>query len=535
MDGSVLTLAPEIIAWAEGILIQPNGAHAGRPFQFTPRQLRFTLWWYAVDDDGCWLFQHGARRLAKGSGKSPFAAVLALCEFCGPVRVKDIDHARRIVVGEPFLMPWVQIAATAESQTGITMRMVRAFAPKGSPIVAQYQLDPGRVSYYRLPEGKLEVISSSPTAAEGAEPSLIIADETEHWKPNNNGTELASTLLDNLAKSGSRMLETSNAWVPGQDSVAESTWDAWVLQEEGQVVSAAGRILYDAVISRPDLDWHDEDAVRADMQRIYADAWWQSLDGVMKRVFSPKSRLSDSKRKYGNRPEVAEDAWIEPESLSALRNPKRVVADGESIAMFFDGSKTRDATALTGCCMSDGHVFRIGLWEPKARHDRRTDQVVLDEVNPAEVDLAVRRAREKYDVVGFFGDVKEWESYVQIAWPDLFGDELLVDAQTGGKNPQKIAWDMRGRTYDFTLACELTEAEIADGGFTLDDRIGRHLINARRRPNQYGVSIGKKSRDSPDKIDEAVCVIGARMVRRLVLKSPRWKKRRKKTGRVAFI
>jgi hypothetical protein len=53
----------------------------------------------------------------------------------------------------------------------------------------------------------------------------------------------------------------------------------------------------------------------------------------------------------------------------------------------------------------------------------------------------------------------------------------------------------------------------------------RHVTNARRRPNRYGVSIGKESPDSPNKIDAAVCVIGARMVRRRLLASPEWQKR----------
>jgi hypothetical protein len=540
VDGSVLTLAPQIVHWAESLLIQPNGPRAGKPFQFTPRQLRFLMWWYGVDDDGAWLFQHGARRLAKGSGKSPFAGVLGLCEFCGPVRVHDIDHKRRIVVGKPFTMPLVQIAATAESQTGNTMRMVRAFAPKGSPIVVQYNLDPGKVKYYRLPEGKLEVISSSPTAAEGAEPSLIIADETEHWRPANGGVELNNTLLDNLAKSASRMLETNNAWIPGRDSVAETTFDAWVAQEEGLMIPESGLILYDAIMSRPDLDWYDPVAVRTDLERIYADCWWQNLGALMGRIYNKKAKLSDSKRKYGNRPEVAEDAWIEPEQWVALR-ALRKVEDGESIVMFFDGSKSRDATALIGCCMSDGHVFRLGVWEPPkqdhtANSNRKPGQVPKWVVPVAEVDAKVRWARDVYDVVGFFSDVREWESFAKIEWPKLFGDELLAEAVPGGKDPQKIAWDMSGHLYEFTRACELTHAEIEDKLFTQDGdaAIARHAGNARNRPNKYGTSIGKAAKDSPDKIDSIVCVIGARMVRRLVLASPKWKKRRKKT-RASFF
>src|SRR5690606_33016046 len=81
-----LTLGWEAARWAHRWLVQPNGPRAKQPFRFTDRQLRFVLWWYAVDERGRWLFNHGVRRLAKGSGKSPFAAVLALIEFCAPVR-----------------------------------------------------------------------------------------------------------------------------------------------------------------------------------------------------------------------------------------------------------------------------------------------------------------------------------------------------------------------------------------------------------------------------------------------------------------
>jgi hypothetical protein len=39
----------------------------------------------------------------------------------------------------------------------------------------------------------------------------------------------------------------------------------------------------------------------------------------------------------------------------------------------------------------------------------------------------------------------------------------------------------------------------------------------RNRPNRYGRSVGKESPSSSLKIDAGVCVIGARMVRQLVL------------------
>lgn len=526
-----LTVGYEAAWWAEHWLVQPNGPRAGRPFQFTPGQMRFLLWWYAVDDEGRWLFHHGVRRLAKGSGKSPFAAVLGLIEFCAPVRVYDIDHRKGQVVGKPVDMPLVQIAATAESQTGNTMRMVRAFAPKGSRVVQGHGLDPGKVKYYRLPEGTLEVITSSATAAEGAEGSFCIADETEHWKPNNGGVELASTIQDNLAKSGSRMLETSNAWVPGVDSVAEATWDAWLAQEEGRS-RAETRILYDARIAPADTRLDDEASLVAALEHVYADCPWQDLRPIINRIWSLNARPDESKRKYLNRPTAAEDAWTTPEAWSQLADTAKAVADGEAVALFFDGSKSRDTTALVGCRIEDGHVFLVEAWEPDPRHD------TTDGVPVAAVDRAVRAAIERWDVVGFFADVQEWESFVKVDWPELLGgrNQLCVHAVPGGREPQRIAWDMRSHTFEFTKAAELVAAEIGDRKFSHDGSavLARHVANMRNRPNRYGVSVGKESPDSPRKIDAGVCVIGARMVRRLVLASPTWVKRRRRTGRAMF-
>lgn len=533
-----LTLGYEAAAWAMRNLLHPNGPRAGKPWRFTEGQLDFLLHWYAVDEDGRWLFQHGVRRLAKGSGKSPFAAVVSLIELCAPVRLADFDpRARGGCVGRAVDMPLVQIAATAESQTANTMRMVRALAPKGSRIVADHGLDPGLTRYYKAPVGTLEVITSSANAAEGAESTFVVADETEHWTPTNGGPELSNTLLDNLTKSGSRMLETCNAWVPGLQSVAEESYAAWVAQEEGRV-RGTGRMLYDARIAPPDTDLADEESLRAGLEFVYADCWWQDIDPIIGRIWSPKARPDDSRRKYLNQPTAAVDSWVTPQAWTVCARDGiegrglRPVEPGEAIVMFFDGSRSRDATALIGCCMSDGHVFALGTWEPDPSHD------TVDVIDVNAVDAAVAKAFEVYDVVGFFADVKEWEGFTKVSWPDAYEDRLLVHAVPGGKDPQSIAWDMRSRVYEFGVACELTEAEINDGSLTHDGSpvLSRHVGNARRHPTRGVVTLRKDSPDSPRKIDAAVAMVGSRMVRRTVLASKEWQKRlHRGTGRGRVI
>jgi hypothetical protein len=548
-----MTLGWEVARWAEALLVQPNGPRAGRPFRFTSDQLRFLLWWYALDDDAQWLFFHAVRRLAKGSGKSPFAAVLALIEFVCPVArlARKDDRAPGGCIGRAVDMPLVQIAATSQAQTANTMRYVRALANKRSAIVREYGLDVGKTQFYRQPEGTLEAITSSPTSAEGAESTFVIGDETEHWTPTNGGDDLAATLEDNLAKSGARMVETANAWVPGTASVAEGTWDAWVAQEEGRLVDGAGRILYDARLAPAGVDLADPVALVAALEFVYGDADWKrphdeagnavgpvDVTPILRKIWSPKSKPSESRRKYLNWPAVAETAWVAPEDWAANRRPRPVDLD-EPIALFFDGSKSRDATALVACAIDDGYVFvptwagGRTVWEPDPSHDTG------DVVPVVEVDAAVRQVAEVYNVAGFFADVAEWESFVKVEWPKAFED-LVVDAvPAGGKDPQRIAWDMRSHAFDFTRAAELAEAEIVAGARGEGDGIphdgdpvlARHVANTRRRPNRWGISVGKESPSSALKIDAAVCMIGARMARRAVLAADaKAGRKRKRTG-----
>ncbi len=517
-----LTLGWEAALWTSKYLRQPNGSRAGERFVFTNRQLRYLLHWYAVQEDGSWVYHHGARRLAKGSGKSPFAAVLALIEFLAPVRMKDFDPDRPGgCVGRPVSMPLVQIAAVSEDQTENTMRMVRAFAKKGSRLVSDYNLDPG-LTRYNSEDGKLHVLTSSSATAEGGEATFIVGDETEWWL-GSAGSEFMNTLADNLAKSGSRMAETNNAWKPGVGSQAEATWDTWVEQEEKLLTQGSTKsgslLLYDAVIAPPETDMADAESLEAALRFVYGDCEWktdQEIRSIMTRIWHKSSRPDDSKRKYLNWPTAADDAWCDPQDWLKIAadgmdgRPSRPLVDDERIVMFFDGSKTGDATALVGCCLSDGHVFTIGVWIP-------TEDKAVD---PAAVDAKVEATFERFQVVAFFADVAFWEGFTKVTWPERYRDQLEVWSMSGGKMPESIAFDMRSRTREFALSAELVEAEIRDGMFTHDNNpvTARHVANARRYETRWGaVSVKKETPNSPDKIDACVCVIGARMAYRLAM------------------
>lgn len=196
--------------------------------------------------------------------------------------------------------------------------------------------------------------------------------------------------------------------------------------------------------------------------------------------------------------------------------------------MFFDGSKSNDHTALIGCRMSDGHVFTLGVWAP----DESTGII-----NFGKVDGAIDSAFAMYKVVAFYADVREWESYVKTAWPEKYGEDLLVWAVPKGKEPAPIAWDMRSHAYIFAEAAEMCYSEIQERGFTHDGNwdVSRHVGNARVHEVRGRFTIKKESPKSANKIDAAVCVVGARMVYRAVKASPEWEKRKNKGNWAVYV
>ncbi|MDP3984319.1 MAG: Terminase, partial [Acidimicrobiia bacterium] len=98
-----------------------------------------------------------------------------------------------------------------------------------------------------------------------------------------------------------------------------------------------------------------------------------------------------------------------------------------------------------------------------------------------------------------------------------------------------VAWDMRTRRKEFTIEVERLYDEIVEGRFHDDghSEVRQHFHNARRRPNAWGVSVGKEHRESPRKIDAVPATTLARTARRMVLASPR--RKRKRTGVVHAI
>jgi hypothetical protein len=532
-------------AWVEHFCVHGPGDVQGDPVELDGEFGGFIVDAYALREDGRRIYDSAVISRGKGRAKSELAGFIGLFEAFGPCRFAGWATGGEVfewrdfryefqpgeAMGQPVIYPFVRCLATEEEQSGNTYDNIHFNLTEG-PLGEDLPAGAAGVTRTFIPGGgEIRPSTASSSAKDGGKESCTIFDET-HLYVTPELRSMYKTVDRNCRKRKLAQpwaLQTTTMYQPGDDSVAEKTHERAKLIAEGK--SRATRLLFDHREAPAKVDLADREELREALREVYGPfAEVLDLDGIIENEFwNIEKDPEESRRYFFNQPTAARDAWVTKPQWAACADPTRVIADGELISMFFDGSTSDDATGLVGCHMETGHVFKIGCWEKPqgpAGKDWRVDR--------ADVDRVVRQAFDRWDVVAFFADIKDFESYVD-AWGNDFGRKLLIDA-TAGKYRHPVSWDMRGRNKEFTEATMRTLVDIKASDLTHDDdsQLTRHVLNARRRPNQYGVAISKTGRESPKKIDLAVCAIGARMARRQAMASPKWARRRRKTGRAAF-
>lgn len=548
------SLGPVLVAELEA-----NLQHhlTGDGWTFTPSQRRFLWFWYAVRPDGRWLYRSGVKRGAKGTGKDPLAAAMCHGELWGPAKFAGWDGTPPAYLidagwsgpwprGESYRLPLVQIAANSEAQGTDVLRVANAMMR--AELAEELGWDPGVLRSQISGGGRIEILTFSERSSEGDPATAIFLNESHHMTPSSGGQRLAAVARRNVAKSpggNARLCEYTNAHMPGESSVAEDSFEAWQAQVSGR--TRRQDILYDSREAPPHLQLHIEEELEEGIAAAYADSPWTDRERIRDEAQDPRTSLSDSIRFYFNALPTNELAWIDSRKFDALARPDLNIADREPVAMFLDCSKSEDATVLDACRISDGHVFALGGWQ-RPHGDRGKGWLAPKN----EVDAEVRAAFENFDVQWFGVDPSPakddetealyWLPLVD-AWHRDFRDKVLLWSTPGEARGSAVCFDMRlsapggkERNRLFTEAAEQTALDIDEHGTLTwdgDTMLRLHVHNARRRPNQWGVSLGKVTRDSFRLVDHAVGMVGARMGRRLVLNSGKTRKQR--TGKAVFF
>lgn len=497
-----LTLGFLVADWIEAHCVIPDGFDKGLPFQLTNEQLLFVANFYSVrssaqigDLASAYVYRRAQFVRAQKSGKSPLVAAFICVEGLGPAvfdgfaepgEVYDCrDHGcgcgwvREYEHGEPKGRKWptplIQLTATTEDQVENTYDALRPMIEAG-PLV---EIVP-RVTedFIRLPNsGRIDVVTSKATSRLGQRVTFVVQDESGIWtEPRMQ--KVATTQRRGLAGMGGRSVETTNAWDPSENSVAQQTFE-----------SQAKDIYKD--FKTPPNKW--QFSLKTDRRKIfkfnYEDSPWVNIDAIEAEAAELlEKRPAEAERFFGNRIVAGDGKWLDL-GLWEGKRAEREVPAGSRVCLGFDGSDVDDWSGIRAETL-DGYQFtptfaggRKTIWDPKAHGGR---------VPRGEVNAAVEELFAKYDVVRMYCDPPYWQSE--------------VDAWAGRWEKRVFEWATY-RPTQMHAALERLKTDVAspDSEFTHDgcELTAAHIRNAveRPRPNQTYL-LGKASQ--AQKIDLAM-------------------------------
>lgn len=496
-DEHVCSLGYEVLDWVHAYECHGPGDVQGEPLDYDDEIREFIVECYRLDPvTGRRVYREAILSRPKGRAKSEVAGVLVVAEALGPVRFDGWD-ANGQPVGRPVRSPLIKCLATEESQAGNTFENAAFIAGEWGPDqfpeiyggiagVRRYQ---SATAIYLPDGGEIRACTSGSASKDGGKETFVVPDES-HLYVLPELREMYATVMRNLGKrklADPWALQTTTAYRPGEQSIAEQKLTAW---RKGELDPG---VLVDHREARGRIDVQDRPHTLSQLRQLYGPAMdpetgWMEPERVYQDMLDPTICPDEATaaRYYLNRPMATIDAWI-PKDI-AERQVRRgdVVAAGEAITLGFDGSLNDDTTVLRGCRMSDGFRFRIGAW---AKPDGPAG--IGWEVPRSDVLATIREAFGRYDVVRGYFDPHEWRSDVdQLA--EEFGERV-------------ISWETR-REVQMAAALDRLHADMTNGvTFQDDDPLAlEHYGNAYvRRKGQHRL-VRKEYPNSPRKIDTVV-------------------------------
>lgn len=482
------TLGWDVLDWGSTYLAQPDGAFKGETWAYTKEQAKFILWFYAVDAHGRFKYRRALLARPKGWGKSPLLAAISCTELLGPVNFDGWD-ANGNPVGRPSYSPHIQLAAVSEAQTDNTMSLVIEMLGEGEAL-DYYDLDIGK-SRILCRGGRLEPVTAQAKSREGQRPTFAVLDETHLWVPSNGGDKLAATIRRNLGKIDGRSVETTNAFLPGEESVAEDSFHYWQSIMRGEVDNPG--LLFDFREAPPNTPYERGPERRKGLIIAYGSAakengGWVNLDRIEQEMDDPATKEADGRRFYFNQITQGSLQWMNPQKWEACRNPYvRPLTQYDPITLGFDGGIRDDSTALVACRIEDSAIFPIKVWERPEGHKEW-------EVNFVSVDLYVREMLSTYNVIRMNCDPAYWQDIVG-RWASDYED-IVWEWWTNRKKAMAEANER------FHTAVE-TGVIIHDGNEVLT----RHVLNAHTDETPWGDILRKDIKGGSRKIDAAIAAV----------------------------
>jgi hypothetical protein len=463
------TLGWDILDWGTTFLAQPDGKRQGEPWVYSPEQALFILWFYAIDETGKFIYRRAVLERPKGWGKSPLLAAICCTEFMGPVKFAGWD-AEGKPVGMPAPTPLVQIAAISDSQAENTYALCREMMLQGEFINAYPDVEVMLAKSVAPGGRKLEKVTASPRGREGNRATFVVMDETHLWVPAEKGPELYEALSRNLGKMGGRFIETTNAPVPGQGSVAEKSHETYEKMMSGE--SVVQGLLFDT--RQVDIDdIYDPEQAFPALRYVYGDAvhpeyGWVDINRIWQEINDPQYPEAVSRRFWFNQRVRPPSAWLNYKAWMDCRQTRiRKPHPTDTLALGFVGATREKAAGIVAVRLEDGALFNLGLWEaPEGAH--RADRIRAG-MEPwdcpwGEIDARMRKILDHMNVVLVLCDPTHRRDIIA-RWHGDYGDIIEEFWMSNKAKMARAVQQFEDAVYGRRIKWE-------------DGAISRHVLNA---------------------------------------------------------
>lgn len=480
----MISLGPQVISWMEHHLCHGPGPVAGDEVELDDEFAWFIVRCYALTSHGRRVKRRVFLSRPKGRAKSELAGMLCCAEALAPVRFShwakkgetsfwgyEFDEGEP--VGRPVRWPFLRCLATEETQSGNTYENVEVMLKHLSfNYGAEYPgIDVGKTRTLIEGGGEIRPSTASNAAKDGGKETFVVFDETWLYEsPELRG--MHRTVLDNLGKNALASepwsLETSTMYRPGMRSVAEGTHKYAQQVASGDVIDDS--LLFDHRQVPPEIDWDDDEALRNALVELYGPAAeWTDFDRIMAEIHDPQNDDANRRRKWGNQVVKATEQAFDVMLWANLFGEGKTIADKELVTLGFDGSRSRDTTALIATGVESGHQELIEVWVPRVVKDPDGERKQIDE---EAVDSTMQQAFDRFDVWRLLADPWGWESWLSL-WAGRWGKERVV------------AWDTRElKRMAYALRAYVTSMQTHELSHDGNSIMASHIANAHRRPTR---------------------------------------------------
>jgi phage terminase large subunit-like protein len=375
------------------------------------------------------------------------------------------------------------LGATSRDQATILYDQAVAFIRRSEALQQRVESKRGyREIRSRVDSGRIRVLAADVDTADGVIPTLALVDEMHRAR----SAELYGVFRDGLGPRAGRMLTISAAGAHettplGRMRVAARELEAKRNGRHLYARSKSGSYAMHEWALLDDDDEHDMSVVK-----LANPASWQTLELLAERHDSPSTlpwqwqRFACGLWVSGEAWWIAADDWHECSSSDEL-------ADGDAIALGFDGARTGDATALIACRLEDGLVQPLAVFEPDGSDDWQVDG--------GAVDAALARAFERFNVQRGYFDPPLWQTELD-TWSREYGELAVVRYSTSRSRMMQAVERFRTDVVAHRLK------------HVADDVLTRHVLACQTREVRAGYWLTKSSATALDaKIDAAVAAV----------------------------